>query len=169
MCKRWDTPWILPTPNPPKVEVSTSRDKHKLTISCTYCTLINTPRRVHWQTLFLGDGALRLAGVYDYLNPKPSLFQGDDCFSDLLDKDGKFNPNVDNSDPLKVPRVRLLIVIAFRDSFMHGERRDGSDPRWQFRKNWFDGHFAQSHNLPYSPAIIALACRQVWEELLSSL
>jgi hypothetical protein len=164
----WE-PWTSLAPNPPKVEVDTGMDEHKLSMSYTYHTPISVPKRMHLQTLFLGDGALRLAGVYEYLNPKPAALSGDDCFTDLLDEHGYFNPSIDTSTPLIDARVRLLLVIAFRDSFMHGERRDGENRRWKFRTNWFDGRFTQTHNLPYSPAIIAQACRKVWEELRSSL
>src|SRR6266571_8656697 len=105
---RWE-PWI--SPNPPKVEVDTSMDENKLSVSYTYCTPINAPMRTHLQTLFLGDGALRLAGAYDYLNPKPATLQGDDCFTDILDEYGSFNPSVDTSNPLIAPRVRLLTAL----------------------------------------------------------
>ena len=74
--------------------------------------------------------------------------------------------NADFSNPLKHLRMCLLLVIAFRDSFMHGENPSGSDPRRKFRAKWFAGDFVSTTpKIPYSPAMIAQACQKVWEEI----
>jgi hypothetical protein len=159
--------WIAPSQGRPTVAVKT--DDRILTICYTYGTSISSSRHVHLQTLLLTDGALRLAGAYDLCSTKPTTLKGNKSFEDILCATGAFDPSVSLSTPLMNLRVCLLLVTALRDSFMHGEKRPGNDRRWKFRANWFAGAFAHTYNLPYSPAIIAQACRKVWEELRSGL
>jgi hypothetical protein len=155
--------WTSRFPVPPEVTVQT--EERALTMRYTFCTSLPPHLPVLLQTLLLADGALRLAGAYELLPTSKLTRLGDDVsFKDILKDDGSFK----NSLGLYDPRVCLLLVIAFRDSFMHGENPPEKKPRFTFRRKWFAGDFASTNpKLPYSPAIIAQACQKVWEEISS--
>ena len=155
--------WTSRFPVPPEVTVHT--EEHTLTMRYTFCTSLPPHVTVLLQTLLLADGALRLAGAYELLPTLKRPRLGEDNFGDILQNDGSFK-RVDFSNPLKHLRMCLLLVIAFRDSFMHGENPSGSDPRRKFRAKWFAGDFVSTTpKIPYSPAMIAQACQKVWEEI----
>jgi hypothetical protein len=125
------------------------------------------------QTMMLADGALRLAGARDILREElkrkslpsaklPAVLM--DCQS-MLTQTGDFR-----SPPSRKERVRkrVLLVIAFRDSLMHGEKYSrSSDPIKEFREKWIHNYFKPSR-LAYAPAIIAQACKEVLEHLIRS-
>jgi len=155
--------WTSHFPVPPKVSVQP--EGQMLTMSYTFNTPLPPHMPVLFQTLLLADGALRLAGAYELVPTSMLTSLGDDSFRDILKDDGALKDGLDISNP----RVCLLLVIAFRDSFMHGENSpDKKQPRFMFRRKWFAGDFASSNlKIPYSPAIIARACHRVWEEIIA--
>jgi hypothetical protein len=93
----------------------------------------------------------------------------------------------DQTDNFKKPydkkRQQYLIVLAMRDSFMHGEIEEQEKvnvlkkeakrsknarqqlKRRMFRELWFKGKLEP--RLPYSPEVISKACREVAEELIN--
>ena len=159
-------PWEHWTSHFPALpEVSVQTDERTLTMRYTFGTSLPSHLPVLFQTLLLADGALRLAGAYELL-PASTLTKlgDDDSFRDILKDEGIFKNKADLSDP----RVCLLLVIAFRDSFMHGEDPEKKQPRFKFRRKWFAGDFTSINpKIPYSPAIIAQSCQRVWEEIIS--
>ena len=63
--------------------------------------------------------------------------------------------------------MQLVIVLALRDSLMHGEDPTGkmkSEPIPKFRDLWIKN---QLHGIKYSPSVIAEACYKVLEELMN--
>jgi hypothetical protein len=123
------------------------------------------------QSALLGSVALRLAGAWQILyegkNPPPRSKQQpkswakslkDPMLDDpekILDNSGNFN----SPHPLHITQ-QVLIVVAFRDSFMHGETPTGGGPIWQHRKRWRNSN-------DYNLETIAQACIGVWEALLT--
>jgi hypothetical protein len=163
----WE-PWTLNPHFPAPHDVTVRTEERMLTMRYVFCAPFPAYLPVHLQTVLLADGALRLAGAYELLpSPKPTTLGDVDNFGDILTSDGSLNRKIDRSDPLKDKRVCLLLVIALRDSFMHGENAPDKKPRFEFRNKWFAGYFVSpNHDVPYSPAIIARACQKVWEEIL---
>ena len=72
---------------------------------------------------------------------------------------------LDNSGNINSPHRPLitqqaLLVVAFRDSFMHGETPSTLEkPIWRYRKQWLN---SDAYNLE----TIAQACIGVWKDLL---
>jgi hypothetical protein len=120
------------------------------------------------QSTLLGDVALRLAGSWEILRDgkhrtpqktwgpfimDPMIVKSLDC---LLDTSGKIKC------PTTIPPImkQLLVVVAFRDSFMHGEISDKSNKRRKYRDLWISSK-------EYTPKVIGEACLGVWKCLLN--
>lgn len=110
-----------------------------------------TPRlRYLVQNMLLADSILRTAGTWWLLSTRGQL---DEQYHVLQ------NPEQADSSLKR----QVLIVLAFRDSFMHGEMPpDRNGARFNFRKNWISGTLKDT---PYSPAVVAAAGRDVWRKL----
>lgn len=96
----------------------------QLTMTCP----VNAPSaefaRSLVQSMLVANGALRIAGA------RWLLFQ-------RADEIDTTRPLVLHREPLSTSdetQRATLIVLAFRDSFMHGEMPDGGDERKQFRE-----------------------------------
>lgn len=144
----------------------------QLVISYTFHVGPNARLNSLVQTLTLANGALRLAGARDVLqhhlrSRRLSLPAVLEDHRSILHSSGNFLAPSSLSKHKERILKRVLIVVAFRDSIMHGEAFSGSpDKSRKFRKLWINGRLHQ--NRPkYSPAVIAQACREVWERLAS--
>ena len=162
-------------------------DAHQLTMHYTFTLAAERPK-IFLQSLLLADGALRLAGILDILQviDKHGVYFDDP--TTIINVSGYFRLSVfDHVGHFKKPydekRQQYLIVLAMRDSFMHGEIEEQAKlnvlrkeakrsknarqqlKRRMFRELWFKGKLAP--RLPYSPEVIAKACREVAEELIN--
>jgi hypothetical protein len=161
-------------------------DAHQLTMHYTFTLAIERPK-IFLQSLLLADGALRLAGVLDILQviDKHGVYFDDPTA--IINVSGHFRLSVfDQMGNFKKlydeKRQQYLIVLAMRDSFMHGEIEEQEKvnvlkeatrsknarqqlKRRMFRELWFKGKLEP--RLPYSPEVIAKACREVAEELIN--
>jgi len=157
-------------------QLSIQADAHRLTMQYNFPRAMERPK-TFLQNMLLGDGALRLTGVWDvlriirptqahpYRDPTRILNASGTFQRSLLDRPtGNFKSN-DNTK-----RLQFLTILALRDAFMHGEISHGQASkdmrkRWRFRGLWFRGKLEPF--LTYSPAVIAEACRDVSEELIN--
>lgn len=120
------------------------------------------------QSILLGDVALRLAGSWEilmdgkYKKPQktwaPSIEDPMivESLESLLDTSGKIKHPTTILPIMK----QLLIVVAFRDSFMHGEISDKRNGRRKYRDLWIGSK-------EYTPKVISESCFGVWKGLLN--
>jgi hypothetical protein len=159
--------WLNQQPVP-----SIRSEEHQLTIHYTFRSPLNARLQSLVQTTLLANGALRIAGARDVLryhlrrrglSTLPAVLED---YRSILDSSGNFLTSPPLSRYKEQILKRVLIVVAFRDSIMHGELFSGaSNESKKFRKLWIKGRLNQ--NRPkYSPAVIAQACRGVWENLV---
>jgi hypothetical protein len=119
--------------------------------------------------MLLANGTLRLAGAWDILEStlKRTPFAVLDDYRNILESDGNFKVVSPYSKYKERILKNVLIVMAFRDSITHGEVFSGNkDRRGKFRELWIEGRLKGNHP-KYSSAVIAQACRGVWENLVS--
>lgn len=121
------------------------------------------------QSMLLGSTALRLAGawriLYDGKNPPPKQQPkswANSLKDPVLDDPGKILDHSGNFNSPHPPLItqQVLLVVAFRDSFMHGETPTGAGPIRHYRKQWLNLN-------DYNLETIAQACIGVWKDLLA--
>jgi len=108
-------------------QLSIQADAHRLTMQYNFTRAMERPK-TFLQNMLLGDGALRLTGVWDvlriirpthahpYRDPTRILNASGTFQRSLLDRSaGNFKSN-DNTK-----RLQFLTILALRDAFMHGE------------------------------------------------
>jgi hypothetical protein len=120
------------------------------------------------QSTLLGDVALRLAGSWEILRDgkyhKPPKTWASSIIDPIIDK--SLDSLLDTCGKIKYPTTilpimkQLLIVVAFRDSFMHGEISDKSNKRRKYRDLWIGSK-------EYTPKVIGEACLGVWKGILN--
>jgi hypothetical protein len=167
--------------------LSVQSGEHQLTMHYTFTCAIERPK-MFLQSLLLANGALRLAGVFDRLKglDKTGLYFGEP--TTILNVSGKFKSSVfDHTGNFKKPydekKLQYLIMLALRDALMPGETAEKDKihclkkaakkdenmrrqlKRRLFRELWVKGNFEP--RLPYSPAVIASACREIAEEFIN--
>lgn len=152
--------------------LSVEHSENQLAIGYSFSAHFDPPLRNLLQTMLLANAALRLAGARSILLERglvktPPAILGD--YVSILQVDGNFKiPSPHPPDKTRVFRD-VLIVVAFRDSIMHGETLTGKkDERRKFRDLWIEGRLKQNRPI-YSSAEIAQACRGVWLNLVSCL
>ena len=121
------------------------------------------------QNTLLDDGALRIAGAWYTLKDSPVL-AGVHSPAIVADPSTVLNrstgaplPSISSTDI----KMQLVIVLALRDSFMHGEDPTGgrkNQPIPKFRDLWINNRL---RGIKYSPMVIAEACQKVLDELMN--
>jgi hypothetical protein len=155
-------PWedFIAEPRP----ISSHIEQRQLVITCASHSEDHITGMI--QNVMYSNGALRLSGIWDILDKKkiadsrPVMLEP----TDLLNEAGEFlSPDY--------PEIRrhVLIVMALRDSLMHGESPPlGGHPSpkmkksAEFRRRWIVGNYS----FKYSPSVIAEACKAVFTELI---
>lgn len=110
----------------------------------------NPPLHPLLQSMLLADSALRIAGTRWLLYDRSNLQNRYEVLHNLPQDHAKDSPL----------QRQVRIVLAFRDSFMHGEMPDRGGHN--FREKWINNQLADA---PYSLEVIAKACHHVWSGL----
>ena len=139
--------------------ISAKSEEGELIMSCSIRGSVDNRLKDLIQSMLLADGTLRIAGIRQILidNKADISRQVLQNPNNILDKDGELKPSCSEI------QKHVLIIVAFRDSFMHGERKP---PKYEkeiatFREKWI----TMSHSIQYNLAVIASACREVWKSL----
>jgi hypothetical protein len=145
-------------------QISSHIEQRQLIIACAAHSEDHITGMI--QNVMFSNGALRLSGIWDILKYKniadsrPVMQEP----TDLLNEAGEFLS-------LHYPKIteHVLIVIALRDSLMHGESPllgNHPSPKMKksaaFRRRWIAGKYP----FKYSPSVIAEACKAVFTELI---
>lgn len=162
--------WLTQDPT-----LSVQSGECQLTIRYAFPLFFNVRYQSLLQTMSLANGALRLAGARDILRVTlrraarhPQLPAVLEDYESILDSTGNFLTSPSLSQHKEQILRKVLIMVAFRDSIMHGETFSGRpDVCRKFRQLWIDGRLNRKQP-KYSPAVIARACRCVWEKLVGS-
>jgi len=140
-------------------DISVRSEGGKLIMSCEIHGSVDNRLKNLIQSMLLVDAVLRVAGIRQILkdNAVPISHKVLDDPGSILNTKGNLRPG--SSEIQK----QVLIIVALRDSFMHGEKKP---PKYEkkmatFRDRWI----SSDHTIPYNLAVIALACREVWKNL----